>query len=186
MCRRKQIFEGAKDFCPISPNLPEKFLCDFCLQIFSHRDHDDLLLVWPPEKGLYSFFCKRLAPCFKVKQCSTPILSRFSGILKRYLGILLEFQGVCQNFQGFCPYLWQINSFAGTLAPPAPPPPTPLGGDSSMVECPLSIGRLDVRSTWHWVNCRSPPWQESSPQPPRQKAIFRLRPAANCRHQNQF
>ena len=108
MCRRKQIFEGAKDFCPISPNLPEKFLCDFCLQIFSHRDHDDLLLVWPPEKGLYSFFCKRLAPCFKVKQCSTPILSRFSGILKRYLGILLEFQGVCQNFQGFCPYLWQI------------------------------------------------------------------------------
>jgi len=26
--------------------------------------------------------------------------------------------------------------------------------------------------------------QERSPQPPRQEAQFRLRPAANCRHQN--
>ena len=32
-------------FARISPNLPEKFLCDFCLQSFSHKDQEDLFLV---------------------------------------------------------------------------------------------------------------------------------------------
>ena len=34
-----------KIFARISPNLPEKFWCNFCLQIFCHKDHEDLLLV---------------------------------------------------------------------------------------------------------------------------------------------
>ena len=32
-------------FARISPNLPEKILCDLCLQIFSHKDHEELILV---------------------------------------------------------------------------------------------------------------------------------------------
>jgi len=35
-------FLSAKDFALSTPNLPEKFLCNFCLQIFSHKDHQDL------------------------------------------------------------------------------------------------------------------------------------------------
>ena len=30
-----------KIFARISPNLPEKILCDFCLQISSHKDRED-------------------------------------------------------------------------------------------------------------------------------------------------
>jgi len=41
----KHILEGAKILAQILPNLPEKFLCDFYLQIFSHKDHEDLVLV---------------------------------------------------------------------------------------------------------------------------------------------
>jgi len=29
----------------ISPNFPKKLLCDFCLQIFSYKSHEDLFLV---------------------------------------------------------------------------------------------------------------------------------------------
>jgi len=32
-------------FARISPNLPEEFLCNFFLQIFSHKDHEDIFLV---------------------------------------------------------------------------------------------------------------------------------------------
>ena len=38
----------------------------------------------------------------------------------------------------------------------------------------------------HWVNRHSAPGQERSPQPSRQEANFRLRPATNCRHKNQL
>jgi len=32
-------------FARISLNFPEKFLCAFCQQIFSHKEHEDLFLV---------------------------------------------------------------------------------------------------------------------------------------------
>jgi len=31
-----------KTFSGILPNLPETFLCDFCIQIFSNKDHENL------------------------------------------------------------------------------------------------------------------------------------------------
>ena len=34
-----------RTFTRISPNLPKKFLCDFFLQVFSHKDHEDVFLV---------------------------------------------------------------------------------------------------------------------------------------------
>jgi len=36
-------------FARISPNLPEKLLWAFCPQFFSHKEHEDLFLVWPPK-----------------------------------------------------------------------------------------------------------------------------------------
>ena len=41
-CRSKQIFVVRTIFARISPNLPEKLLCNFCLQIYSHKDHEGL------------------------------------------------------------------------------------------------------------------------------------------------
>jgi len=33
-------------FARIFPNLPETFLCDFSIQIFSHKDQKGLFLMW--------------------------------------------------------------------------------------------------------------------------------------------
>ena len=66
-------------FAWISPNLPEKLLCDFWLQIFSHKDHEDLLLVWPPRRDVHVFFCKRWPPFMP--------------------GFFPAFQGFCPDFQ---------------------------------------------------------------------------------------
>jgi len=41
-CTSGQIFGSAKDFCP---NLPKNFIVQFSLQIFFHKDHEDLFLV---------------------------------------------------------------------------------------------------------------------------------------------
>jgi len=43
-------------FAQISPNLPKKLLCTFCLQIFSNTDHEDFLLC--------DFQKKRFLICF--------------------------------------------------------------------------------------------------------------------------
>ena len=43
-----------------------------------------------------------------------------------FQGVYPDFQRFCPNFQGFCPNFKQIKTVVGALAPPAPPPPTPL------------------------------------------------------------
>jgi len=52
-------------------------------------------------------------------------------------------------------------------------------------------GEVSASQLEGWVFDPQPEWiavpllgQERSPQPPRQEAQFRLRPAANCRYQN--
>jgi len=45
-------------FAQIFPNLPKKFLCDFHLQIFSHKNYEDLFGV-TSKKSLHLFFCRR-------------------------------------------------------------------------------------------------------------------------------
>ena len=57
------------------------------------------------------------------------------------------------------------------------------GGNSSVAKCPLRIGRLCGRYTPTEEIAVTLLGQERSPQSPRQGASFRLRPAANCRHQ---
>jgi len=41
-CRSRQILGGAKNFCPNFPKLARKVFVRLCLQIFSHKDHEDL------------------------------------------------------------------------------------------------------------------------------------------------
>ena len=53
-----KILGARRIFARISPNVSEKLLCNFCLQIFFHKDHEDLFLVWPRKKGLHLFFYK--------------------------------------------------------------------------------------------------------------------------------
>jgi len=70
-CRSKQILKVRRIFVRISPNLPEKLLCDFCLQKISHKDHEDLFLVWPPKRGLFSGILpkfSRILPGFSTNQ----------------------------------------------------------------------------------------------------------------------
>ena len=44
-CSSRQIFGVRKIFPRISVNFPEKFFVQFRLQIFSHKDHEELFLV---------------------------------------------------------------------------------------------------------------------------------------------
>ena len=54
--RSRQIFGSEKDFCPNSPSLPEKSYVQFCLQIFSNKDHEDIF--WCDlQKMVFVCFC---------------------------------------------------------------------------------------------------------------------------------
>jgi len=92
------MFENAKDFCLNFPKLARKVVCDFCLQSFSHKDHEDVTST----KGLYLFY-KLWAPFLEVKQRWAPFLSRFSAIFA-------QFSVICPDFR-------QIKSFGGELTP---------------------------------------------------------------------
>ena len=85
-----QLFGDSKEFCP---NVPKK-LRDFYLQISSHKNHEDHVLVWLLKKGLNLFFCKRWAPFF----------------------LFWDFD---QIFWRFCLDFPQIKTFAVTLSLPA-------------------------------------------------------------------
>jgi len=52
-CRSRQIFGHAKDFCPKSSNLPEKFCVTFANKFSPIKNP---FLVWPPKKGFMCFF----------------------------------------------------------------------------------------------------------------------------------
>jgi len=81
--RSREIFGGRRIFARISPNFHEKLLCNFYLQMLSHKDHEDLFGV-TSEKGLHVIFCKPRAPFFEVKQGWAPFQRGFSGMLTRF------------------------------------------------------------------------------------------------------
>jgi len=89
-------------FARISPNLPEKFLCAFYLQIFSHKDHDGLFWVRPPKKVFMCFSANVVRHFLK------------SNNIRRHC--CPDFQGFCQHFQRFCPDFQQIKTFGDALA----------------------------------------------------------------------
>jgi len=88
-CRSRRRFVGMKD-------LHEKFMCDFCLQIFSHHKVMKTFFWCDLQnKVLHVFFCKCWGPIFEIKQRWAPIFPDFH----RYFP---DFQGFCLEFQGFC------------------------------------------------------------------------------------
>ena len=101
-CRSRQIFGVRRNFARISPNLLEKFFVQFCLESFSHKDHEHLFGC-----GLQ----KKAFMCFSANFGCHVLKSNNAGCIPGFSGILLRFSAN-QNF-------W------GALSPPAPPPPTP-------------------------------------------------------------
>jgi len=103
--RSRQIFGSAKDFCPNSRNLPEKSYVQFCLQIFSNKDHKDL--VW----------CD-------LKKWSSCVFLQTLGIIfwsQTTLGAIYT-----RIFMDFSQVFRKIKLLGVAIAPPQPPPPTQL------------------------------------------------------------
>jgi len=83
--RSRQNFGSAKDFCPNSPNLPEKSYVQFCLQTFTNKDHEDL------------FWCdlqKVVFMCFSANLGYHFLKSNNAGRL-----LYPDFQGFFSDFQ---------------------------------------------------------------------------------------
>jgi len=106
--------------------MPEKFLCDYCLQIFPTAIMKTFFGV-TSTKGLHVLFCKRWAPFFEIKQRLASLLPGFSGILFRFLRILPGYLSILPRFLEILPRFLTNQDFGGVLAPPAPPPPTQSG-----------------------------------------------------------
>jgi len=114
----------------ISPNLPEKLFCNFFLQCFSHKDHEDFFLVWSPQQ-VFICFSANVGRHFWSQITWAPFLPRFSGILPRYLGILPGFSRILPRFSGnfaqiFRDFDRSRNKFELLGVHLHPLPPTPL------------------------------------------------------------
>ena len=98
-CRSRKILGVAQDFCPKFPKLAWKVFVRLCLQIFSHKDHEDLSCVTSTKIVLTWF--------------SANVRCRFvnSNNVRRHF---------CPDFQDFCPDFRQTKTFGCELAPPHP------------------------------------------------------------------
>jgi len=105
-CRSRQIFGVWRIFAQISPSLPEKFLCDFFLQIFSHKDHEDLFCGDHTKNLFLSVTSKTYKKGFHVFL----VWERKSNVGRHF----------CSDFQGCCPDFWQIKTFGVLLHPLRP------------------------------------------------------------------
>jgi len=90
-------------FVRISLNLLKKLLCDFCVQLFSHKDHE--------LKTFFGVTSEKAFICFSAKLGRHFLKSNNIGC------------HLCPDFQLFCPDVQQIKTFGGDLATP---PLTPL------------------------------------------------------------
>jgi len=87
-CRSRQIFGVRRIFAQISPNLPETFLCDFCLQIFISWRPFYLFLVWPPKNRSSCVFLQTLGAIFS-NQTTLGII--FARIFRDFAQIFKDF-----------------------------------------------------------------------------------------------
>jgi len=113
-CMIKQIYGGgilARNY----PNLPENFL-------YFKRARPKTFSPTKITKNNFGMTFNKRCSCV-----STNVGRHFfkSNNVGRHF--CPYFHGVCPDFQEFCPDFWQIKTFWGALAPPAPPFPTPLG-----------------------------------------------------------
>jgi len=110
-----------KIFARISPNLPEKLFCDFCVQIFSHKDHESLICCDFQKKVFICFPANVGRHCLQSNNAGRHFCPDFQGFCPDFQRFCPNFQGFCPNFQGFCPDILLIKTFGSALAPPVPP-----------------------------------------------------------------
>jgi len=79
--------------------LPEKFLCDFCLQFFSHKDHENLFIVSPSIKKFFMcFFANVGRDCFKRQ---TTLDTIFARIFRDFVQIFRDFARIFDKSKFF-------------------------------------------------------------------------------------
>ena len=100
---RKQIFGGAKDFCPNFPKLFRKVLWDFPYKISLQRSKIMKAFLWYDLQ-------KKLFMCFS------------GNVGRQFFKSNNVGRHFCPNFQRFCSDFRQIKTFGGALAPPPPLP----------------------------------------------------------------
>jgi len=85
-------------FARIFPNLPEGLLCDFCLQIFFHEDHEDLFFYDMQKNGLSFVFLQMLGAIFCSQTTLGAIFARigrdFAQIFRALAQILRDFSQI--------------------------------------------------------------------------------------------
>jgi len=104
-------FCGYEGFLPNFPKTCPKILYDFCQQIFSCKDHEDLFWYYLQGKVFICFYANVGRQCFEIKQRWETFLPGFTGVL-----FCQDCQGFCPDFQGFCPDFRQIKTFGGAPA----------------------------------------------------------------------
>jgi len=130
-CRSRHIFGGAKHNCLNFPKLVWKVFGQFFVWV---SPSTQIIFGMTPKKR---FLCDSPhvgRQFFKIKQRWAPFLSVFSSSLARISGILQtcsyifpRFSRILPRFSGILPRFLTNQYFGGALAPPATPPPTPLG-----------------------------------------------------------
>jgi len=101
-----------RNLAQISPNFPETFLCAFCPQIFSHKNHEHLLVWCDLQKSHNMFFCNRWAPFFKSQ---TTLCAIFALIFRDFL----ECSDVLPKISGILPKFLTNQNFWGCACTPA-------------------------------------------------------------------
>jgi len=120
--RSKQIFWGAKDFCPNFPKLARKVdVRLFPTNSLPEKSMKTISGVTSKIKAFILFSANRWTPFFEVKRRLAPFLHGFSRILSRHLGIFPRFSGILHEFltnQNFCWRSCTPTSYRTALARP--------------------------------------------------------------------
>jgi len=113
-----------KDFCPNLLELVRKnFGPHFVQEDHSSDDPPKKVFIW-----FWALFLKSITLGAIFLNKST-LAARSSGILPRLSYILHRFPCIFPEFWGIFPGFSPNKTFGAGLAPPAPPPPTPLARD---------------------------------------------------------
>ena len=115
--RSRQIFGGAKDFCPDFLKLARKNFGPLFVRIFSHEDR-----FWN-KKGFHVIQHTLGGAIFLNQSTLDAIFAVFSECLPRFSGVLPRFSQISADFadfQEFCPDFHHIKTCGGALASPPP------------------------------------------------------------------
>ena len=103
MCRSKQIFGGAKDFCPNFPELSRKAFGQFFVRIFPPTTQIMKTFLWDHlQKEAFMWLTTRWAPIFQNQTTWAPIFShifrQFAQMFCFFARIFTEFCGIFRDF----------------------------------------------------------------------------------------